>query len=255
MLECKNLSWKYGDNEALSDLSCVFKAQSLTMILGPNGSGKTTLIKLLSGAFKPQKGEILLDSISLKKLSPRQLAKKIAYVAQNSKIEYDFSVQDIVLMGRYAYVPILGSESDEDFRLTTEAMEQTGVAHLAKRSVLEISGGELQRVLLARALVQDCSYLLLDEPITGLDVSHQLEFLSLVSELCKERAITAVCVLHDIELAYNYGDEILLMNNGQVESYGKAQQVLSSANIEKVYGTKAEIFTRNNKTHIAFSTL
>jgi len=252
MLACEQVSWSYEKNEALRDVRCAFAQEQLTMILGPNGSGKTTLLKLLSGTYKPQKGEVLLDGISLQKYPPKALAKKIAYVAQSAKIEYNFSVMDIVLMGRYAYLPFLRSETQDDYALAAEAMEQTGISHLAGRSILELSGGELQRVLLARALVQDCDYLLLDEPITGLDVKHQLDFLQLVNTLCVKRKITAICVLHDIELAYNFGQNILLLANGVTQGYGTPQQVLTAQAIEKVYGTKAEIFLRNGRTHIAF---
>lgn len=252
MLSCKNISWSYEKNEALRDISCTFPQEKLTMILGPNGSGKTTLLKLLSGSVKPQKGEILLDGAPVSAFTPRALAQKIAYVAQSTNLEYNFSVLDIVLMGRYAYVPFLKSETERDMEIVREAMEQTGIGFLAERSVLEMSGGELQRVLLARALAQNCDYLLLDEPVTGLDIRHQLEFLLLVQKLCGQRRITAVCVLHDIELAYRFGQHILLLENGSLRAQGTPEEVLTPERLEKVYGMRTELFQRNGRTHIAF---
>ncbi|HOV69923.1 MAG TPA: ABC transporter ATP-binding protein, partial [Clostridia bacterium] len=207
----------------------------------------------LSGAFKPQKGEVLVDGIPVSRISHRELAAKIAYVAQSNKIEYNFSVMDIVLMGRYAHIPFLRSESERDYMVTRNVMEQTGVAHLANRSILALSGGELQRVMLARALAQECSYLLLDEPVTGLDVRYQLDFLGLIASLCSQKQITAVCVMHDIELAYKYASKILLLSQGQIDGYGVPEDVITPESLARVYRVQSEIFNRNGRTHFTFS--
>ncbi|MCP4653181.1 MAG: ABC transporter ATP-binding protein [Candidatus Omnitrophica bacterium] len=225
------------DTFLLSDINLEVESGQILGIIGPNGSGKTTLLKAITGLLKPRRGEILLDDNNLFSLSRRELARKIAVVAANSD-ELSLSVEEYVLLGR---IPHYGAfqflESDKDFAIARQAMEQTKVSALKNHSILKISAGERQLTSLARAICQDPSLFLLDEPTSHLDIAHQIGTLNLIGDLHQQKKFTVIMVLHDLNLAAQYCQRLVLLNQGKIVKIGTPSQVLTSDLIEKVYKT------------------
>lgn len=237
----ERLGFGYPGHRVIDALDARFLPGRLSGIIGPNGSGKTTLIRLMSGALKPDSGRVLLDDQPVGELRGQALARKIAVVPQKSHLGFDFSVLDVVLMGRQPYIGRFSREKSEDLELAREAMRMTGVEHLEKRSVTALSGGEWQRVIIARALCQATPVMLMDEPISSLDIRHQLEVLNLARRLAHEKQVCVVCVLHDLNLAANFCDELLLMKAGKKVAQGRPEQVLVRDTLRSVYGIEAGI--------------
>lgn len=240
-LRVENACFGYEEHPVLRDVSVTFEKGRLTGIIGPNGSGKTTLIKLMSGAIRPTSGTVLLDGREIREYSGKKLSQALSVVPQKSQLEFDFTVLDVVLMGRQPYIGRFGQESAQDLALARQALQLTGVDHLAKRPVTGLSGGEWQRVIIARALCQSTPAMLLDEPVSSLDIRHQLEVLSLVRRLAHQRKVAAVCVLHDLNLAAHYCDELVMMNAGQLVAQGRPDQVLTPEQLRAVYGIEARV--------------
>lgn len=212
-------------------------------IIGPNGSGKSTLIKLLDGVMAPQQGDVQLNGINLFSLKRKDVAQRIAVVSPGLSLDFTFNVQQLVLMGRYPYLTSLRFERKRDYQITKEAMALTDISALAERSFHELSGGERQRVLLARALAQEPELLLLDEPTVYLDINHSIEFFDLIKKMNKERGLTVVVVSHDINLAADYADRILLLKQGRIFRLGFPDVVVTADNINAVYGRKVLVDT------------
>ncbi|MEA5002692.1 MAG: ABC transporter ATP-binding protein, partial [Christensenella sp.] len=181
---------------------------------------------------------VRLDGEDVCAIDAKSLAKKMALVPQNYALEYDFTVLETVLMGRNPHKKTFESDTPEDIALARECIEKTGIAHLENRSVIGLSGGEWQRMIIARALCQESSVLLLDEPVANLDIKHQVGILSLVRSLVRNRGMLCVCVLHDLNLARHYCDEIALLKDGRVSAFGAAADVLTKEALEVVYDTK-----------------
>ncbi|MBU5425888.1 heme ABC transporter ATP-binding protein [Tissierella pigra] len=240
-LEVKDLSFSYGKKAVLKNISLNIEKGNFISIIGPNGSGKSTLLKNLNNLYKPDNGSIFLDGLNIKKVKPRELAMKIALVPQNTVIDYDFTVEDIVLMGRHPYKGRFQKEDESDYRIVNEAMEMTNTLYLKDRIITEISGGERQRVIIAKALAQNPSIILLDEPTSHLDINHQIEILNLLRKLNQEKGTTIVVVIHDINLASRYSDEIILIKDGQIKATGSPQKVITKENIEFAYNINVEI--------------
>jgi len=249
-LEARDLTSGYKDEEIIKDISLKVKPREILGILGPNGSGKTTLLRTLSRVLKPKKGLVLLDGKDIYNLTQRDVAKSLGFLPQIQNITFGFKAFEIVLMGRNPYLKGFQWESDRDFKVVKEAMMATNTWHLAERDINELSGGERQRVFLARALAQEPDILLLDEPTAHLDLSHQLEIMDLVKSLCKERGLAVISVFHDFNLAARYCDNIILMKDGRIYSYGKVDKVLNEKNIREVF--KVEVLV---KTHPITNTL
>ena len=251
-IKIQNLSFKYYNNTVLKNIDFNVIKGSFISILGPNGSGKTTLLKNLCRLLKPLSGNIVLEKDDIKGLKYKEFAKKIAVVHQGTDMSFEFSVYDVVLMGRYPYQRIFRNESDIDFNIVKNAMTETGVWDLREKSINEISGGERQRVMIARSLAQEPEILLLDEPISHLDIKHQINILNLCKKLNDEKKITVISTLHDINLASRYSDYILLINNGTIEKFDTPEKVLTEENIEKVYNIKVKFFKdyEENKLYI-----
>jgi len=204
-------------------------------ILGPNGSGKTTLLKAISRALKPRVGAVFLDDINIYDVKSREVAKNIAVVPQESIATFDFTALDIVLMGRNPYIDRFAMENKEDLAIAGKAMELTNTWHLAERPVNELSGGEKQLVIIARALTQEPKVLLLDEPTTHLDINHQISIMDILREICKEKKLVVLAVFHDFNLAARYCDSAMLLNNGRIFSIGLIDTVLTGEKIKKVF--------------------
>jgi len=244
ILNVENVEFSYDKLPMLENIDFNVPAGSFVSILGPNGSGKTTLLKNLCGLLVPKNGTVALRNRKISSFKQKEFAKTVAVVHQSSEIGFSFSVFDTVLMGRFPYIKKLQGEKMEDIKIAEEAMKNTGIWHLKEKDVREISGGERQRVMIARALTQEPELLILDEPISNLDIKFQISILRLCKKLNKEKGITIVTTLHDINLAGEYSDYILLLNKGKVVVQDEPKKVLTMENIEEVYGVKVEILSR-----------
>ncbi len=210
-------------------------------ILGPNGSGKTTLLKCINRALQPRAGTVFVEGKSISELSRREIATEMGVVPQNSGVNFPFTALEIVLMGRGPSLRRFQTEGEKDLEIARKAMEITDVIEFANRSMTELSGGEKQRVIIARALAQQPKILLLDEPTLHLDVNHQIEILELVRDLVKSQMLTAVLVSHDLNLVARYCDKLILLEKGQVIAAGQVQEVLTRENMAKVFRIEAAI--------------
>ena len=239
-IEIKDLTFQYSEKPLLNATSAIFNNSSLNGLFGPNGSGKSTLIKLLLGGLKPIAGNILVNNQDICDLSRKDIAKQIAYVPQSVHMEYDFSVEDVVMMGRYPYIGQLSDPGFEDRRLVEEALAETGLKDLRHQSVTRLSGGELQRVMIARALAQDTNIILLDEPISHLDLHYQKEIIHLLKRVNKEKEKLIVVILHDLNIGLKHCDQAYLMDDGKLMS-GVPNHVFTKEVIEKVYKTDVDL--------------
>lgn len=240
-LEVKNLKFGYNREMILKDVSFNIEKGKFISIIGPNGSGKSTLLKNLNGIYTPNGGKVTVESIDIDRIKTKELAKKIALVPQNTIIDYEFTVEDIVLMGRHPYKGRFQREDDRDYEIVKEALEMTNTFHLKDRIITEISGGERQRVIIAKALAQNPSIILLDEPTSHLDINHQIEILNLLRKLNQEKGTTIVVVIHDINLASRYSDKIIMLNEGEIIGSGRPEEVITKENIEFAYNLKVAI--------------
>ena len=240
-LNVNGINFNYESVKALDDVSFEVKEGEVLGVVGPNGSGKTTLLKCINMILKPNVGTVLIDGKSILKYSRREIAKDIGVVPQDSTIQFPFTVFDIVLMGRAPHLGRLKGETAKDLEIARNAMKITNTLHLADRLIDEISGGEKQRVIIARALTQEPKILLLDEPTLHLDINHQLEVLELVRKLSKKNKLIVVFVSHDLNLANRYCDRLILLNSGKIYSIGRPRNVLTNSHIKEVYGIEVEI--------------
>jgi iron complex transport system ATP-binding protein len=230
---------RYGSTKIIEDMSLAVKDGDFVGILGPNGSGKTTLLKTVSRTLKPHKGAILLEKSDIYSLKSIDVAKQLAVVPQETSIGFSFTALDVVLMGRNPHLARFQMESQSDMDIARKAMMKTNIWHLAERPVNELSGGEKQRVIIARALAQEPKILLLDEPLTHLDIINQLEIMDLVKELCVKEGLIVLAVIHDLNLAARYCNIALLLNKGRIFSAGTLETVLTSENIRSVFRVDA----------------
>ncbi|MCW3999043.1 MAG: ABC transporter ATP-binding protein [Candidatus Bathyarchaeota archaeon] len=240
-LSVKNVAFTYESSEILQDVTFDVTEGNLFGILGPNGSGKSTLLKCIDLLLKPKKGSILLNEANLFLSDRREIAKQIGLVPQKENSLYPFSVFETILMGRTPYIERLGGETSTDLKAVEEAMQQMGIEHLSERPVTELSGGEMQRVIIARALTQEPQILLLDEPTLHLDVNHQLDLLSLIQKLTREKKLITVLVTHELNFASRYCDKLLLLHCGKIYAAGTPKEVLTPENILQVFKVKTEI--------------
>lgn len=241
IISISNLCFKYNKNDILKDITLNIESGTFLSIIGPNGSGKTTLLKNMVKILNPTNGSIKLYNSDLNEFKYKDLAKKVAVVHQNSNIAFNFSVKDIVMMGRFPYLKRFESESKIDYDMVEKAMKDTGIFDLRDRSAENISGGEMQRVMIARALVQQPEIMILDEPTSSLDLKYQVGILDICKQLNKSENITVICILHDINLAARYSDKIALLKNGEIFSLDIPQNVITSENIKKVYDVNVDI--------------
>jgi ABC-type cobalamin/Fe3+-siderophores transport system ATPase subunit len=239
MLKAVNVCFNYEDNfPAITDLSCEVWENDFIGILGPNGSGKTTLLKLLSGLLAPRQGELLLNGRKIKALSEKELARSRAYVPQQSDMEIDHTVEEVVWFGRAPYTDFLGRTKGT--AQVEQAIADCSLQELRKRSILSISGGELQRVVLARALAQDTQIIFLDEPTHYLDIYYQLRFLETLKKLNKQGR-TIIAVFHDLTMAARFCNKFIMLKKGRNVVSGNFTEVFSAENIEDIYRVKVKI--------------
>lgn len=240
-LRIDRLSYAYSNAQILSDISFDMGPGRLLGILGPNGSGKTTLLRCLSGFCRVEQGMITLNGRDISAYSAKELSRSMALVPQHALMEFDFTVRDIVLMGRHPHHTLFEPDSQDDYKRVDAAMERTGISLLADRSVLTLSGGEWQRTIISRAICQQSDILLLDEPVSNLDIRYQIEILNLVRGLCRREGVMAIAVLHDMNLASHYCDDLALIHNGAVFAYGRPEQVITPERIKDVFGINVRV--------------
>ncbi len=236
MIEVHSVSFRYHEDWVLQDVSFRVERGEFVGVIGPNGSGKTTLLKILYRLLSPQKGEILFELVPMKKMDRADIAKRIAVVAQETHLLFPFSVIETVLMGRSPHLGHLMFESEKDLEIAKKAMEWTKVLPFSERSMDELSGGERKRVFIARALAQEPEVILLDEPTANLDIHHQMDFLELILTLNRERGLTIVMASHDMNIASEFCDRLILLRGGGIYKAGTPDEVITKENIENVYG-------------------
>ncbi|MCD5410626.1 MAG: ABC transporter ATP-binding protein [Clostridiales bacterium] len=246
-MKVDKVKFKYSNKTVLNGLNLDIEKGSFLSILGPNGSGKTTLLKNMCNLLKPYEGAIYIDNLQLKGIKYKDLAKTMAVVHQGSNPNFEFNIHDIVLMGRYPHQKRFSFDSKADLDIVKQVMQDTDIWKLREKSIFEISGGERQRVIIARALAQQPEILLLDEPITFLDIKHQISILNLCKKLNKEKQITIITTMHDINLASRYSDYILLLDSGKVEVLDIPEKVVTEKNIEAVYGIKVKLINEEKE--------
>ncbi len=225
---------------------------TLTALVGPNGSGKTTTLRLLAGLLKPSEGRVLGAGRDLSELPPRELAKRVTYVPQDTHLDFEFTVREIVAMGRHAHLGRFQPEGAHDREVIRRALERTDVLHLAERSVTELSGGERQRVVIARSLATEAGVLLLDEPTASLDIAHALDILALCRSLAAEGK-TLCLAIHDLNAAARFADRVGLMAGGSLVADGTPDDIFTPDRIASVFGVSVEpAVAADGTTHYVF---
>jgi iron complex transport system ATP-binding protein len=235
IISAENINFSYTAKPVMANLSFTIDEAQIVAIIGPNGSGKTTLLKIINNTLAPDSGKMLIDGKDTGKWSQREIARKIAIVPQETAAIFPFYAEEIVLMGRFPHLNNYRFEDKKDYRIVHEAMEKTDTLAVASRRFNELSAGERQRVLIARALAQEPKVLLLDESTVFLDLKHQAQFLALLRQLNTAQQLTVVFVTHDINLAAQNADRIILLDSGKIYAIGKPSEVISAANIKEVY--------------------
>ncbi|RQW78725.1 MAG: ABC transporter ATP-binding protein [Methanothrix sp.] len=246
-ISIQGLTFSYNSHKILDDLDVAVADSEVLSLVGPNGSGKTTLIKCIDRILKP-KGSILLDGKEIESMSRQDVAKLIGYVPQSSSTPLATTVFDTVLMGRRPHISWRVSDADLD--KVADVLERLHLEDLAMRDFAQLSGGQKQKVLIARALAQEPAVLLLDEPTSNLDMRHQLEVMETISSLVKEKKISAVMAIHDLNLASRFSDKLVMLKNGQVWAAGEPKALLNEANICKVYGIEAVVMNALGRPYI-----
>ncbi len=234
-VQISHVTRTFGNVTAVDDLSLIVPQGSIYGFIGPNGSGKTTLLKIINGTLFPDAGQMLIDGKGTSRWSRKDIAQKVAIVPQETAVVFPFYAEEIVLMGRFPHLSNYRFEDKKDYRIVHEAMEKTDTLAFATRRFDELSAGERQRVLIARALAQEPKVLLLDESTVFLDLKHQAQFLALLRQLNTVQQLTVIFVTHDINLAAQHADRIILLYSGKIYAIGKPAEVITAANIKEVY--------------------
>lgn len=250
-LKIENLKFSYCSDEILKDINLNVKNGEFVGIIGPNGSGKSTILKNIYKALNPSSGNIYLDNEDISKMNYKHMANKLGVVGQENQIPFDFSVEEIVAMGRTPHKKLFELDTDEDKKIVVEALEKIGMKDMAKRSFRNLSGGEKQRVIIARALAQESDFLVLDEATNHLDISYQLSIFDFVKSL----GITVISAIHDLNISALYCDRIYVIKEGEILFKGTPEEVFTSENIEEIYGIKSEVNIQPKTGKISISYL
>lgn len=246
----QNLSFTVQKAKILENVSMHIHEREFVGLIGPNGSGKSTLLKNMYRMLKPQAGNVFLYNENIYKQSAKEMAKQLAVVGQETPVLFDFTVKDLVAMGRTPHKRLIEGDTKEDRDIIEQSMRQAGIVHLTERNFSSLSGGEKKRVIVARALAQQAKIMVLDEPTNHLDVQHQLQLMDLIRSL----PITVVVALHDLNIAATYCDKIYVMQNGEIMAYGTPQDILTPAILKEVFGVHAEVSVHpiTKKPHIFY---
>jgi iron complex transport system ATP-binding protein len=239
-IQTRDLSFAYKDRTVLQAISLSVKGGGMVGILGPNGSGKTTLLKILSAVLRAQ-GEVKLNGKQIETYGSRELSRLCAVVQQETRVDFPYTAAEIVLMGRASYHSPLALEGKKDLEVARTSMDFTNSLLLANRYLHELSGGEKQRVMIARALAQEPEILLLDEPSAFLDLKHQVQVFELLRRLNRERGLTIVAALHDLNLAALFFPRLIMLLDGKIYRDGSPSEVLTEKTIEEVYGVRVRV--------------
>ncbi|WP_129600373.1 ABC transporter ATP-binding protein [Anaerophilus nitritogenes] len=250
-LSIENIDVDLGNKAIVKDACMQVHKGEFVGIIGPNGSGKSTLLKTVYRICKPKSGMMYLDGKNLLTMPIKDMARKLGVVSQFNHVAFDIKVEDMVLMGRSPHKKILEQDNLYDYKIAREMLDQVDMLHYSKRSFSTLSGGEKQRVLLARALAQQVDLLILDEPTNHLDIKYQIQILNLVKSL----GITVVVALHDLNLAIAYCDRLYVMHNGKIVANGKPKEVLTPELIKQVYEVDCTIHTQQEPIYITFKTI
>ncbi len=243
IIEMKSIDFRYPGRDIFLNLNLSIEEGEILGLIGPNSSGKTTLLKLADGLLFPQRGEVLFRGNNLRHLTRSHLAREVAVVPQEMEVPFAFVVKEIVLMGRSPYLSRFGWETEKDLEIARQSMALADVAQLEDRPFAELSQGEKQRVLLARALAQEPKVILLDEPTSHLDLNHQVEIHELIRRLNREKNLTVLNISHDLDLAAEYSHRIVLMKRGAIDCVGNPSQVITEENIRRVYEIQVMVET------------
>ena len=238
MITLQHITVRFGDRRILDDINAEVVPARITAVMGPNGCGKTTLLRCIGGLLEPNEGQALIDGQPVQDYSARALAQKVAFVRQQTQTDFDFSAFETVLMGRNPYQKRLQNESQADWDIVEQCMRQTNTWHLRFSKPHQMSGGELQRVMIARALAQQTPVLLMDEPVSNLDIAHQLEIMRLLQN---DNGKTILIVIHDLNLALQFCDDLMLFHSGKLLYQGPVAGGLTPQNIQTVYGVSAHL--------------
>ena len=254
-LRIENMTFSYADTIAASNISLEVGTGEFIGLIGPNGSGKSTVLKNLYRALKPDEGKVFLDEKDLFSLSYRESALKLGVVGQENEVPFDFLVDEIVAMGRFPHKKLLDFDTEEDKRVIYCSLEQLGLNSMAKRSYQTLSGGEKQRVIIARALAQESDFLLLDEPTNHLDINYQLQ----VYDFVKQLGVTVLSAMHDLNMAALYCDRVYVLKDGKVALHGAPETVFTSENIFDIFGVCSDVIThpvtgKKSITYLPFGT-
>ena len=245
-----DIKMEIGNNEILKGVSIDSKNKEFVGIIGPNGSGKSTLLKCIYRTLKPNGGCIMLGNTPISTMSVKESAKKLAVVAQHNYYNFDFSVEEVVLMGRSPHKKRLEPDNSKDYQIVNESLDKVGMLEFKNRSFSTLSRGEQQRVILARALAQQTPCLILDEPTNHLDIKYQLSLLNIVKDL----DLTIVAAIHDLNIAAMYCDRLFVMKNGKIVGSGTPQEVLTKEFIKEIYDIDVEIVNDSKgDMHILYS--
>ena len=248
-LNVSNIAFAYDSDPILSDISMDIGPGEVVGVLGPNGSGKTTFIKCVNRLLTPKQGSVMLDDIDILGLRQHDVAKYMGYVPQNNTMEISYpTVYEIVMMGRRPFGNWKANSDDED--AVWAAMAEMDVDHLSMHRFNELSSGQTQRVLMARAIAQEAQILLLDEPTSNLDIKYQIDVMTTVRNLTRERGVGACAIVHDLELAMKYCDKALLLYQGKVLAAGAPDEVIAPDNIRKVYGVEIVVDRHYDGPHV-----
>ena len=254
LLEINGISLTYHGAPILRKVDLSVAKGEMLGLIGPNGAGKSSLIKVMAGIARPTSGSVYFDGRALESFRDRERGQRIAVMSQNPQLDFAYPVYDVVVMGRYPHKRRLEPLGDDDLRVVEQAMETAGVAHLRDRPVTTLSGGEKQRVFLARALAQQPDLLFLDEPTANLDVRYQLEILTLIRRLNRERDLTVVLAIHDLTLALRFCNRLAVMSGGELVAAGAADAVLTEDLIGRVFGVRARVVAIQRQTSPASTT-
>ena len=241
LYQLKNISFSYPNAKVLREISLDISAGEFVGIIGPNGSGKTTLLKLLNRILSPEAGELFYKGKQLARVNQKTLSSEIGFVAQENAINFPYTVSEVVMMGRYPYMGMMGFESGRDASIVSESLKTTDMEPLANRYYTELSGGEKKRTVIARALAQSPETLLLDEPAAALDIKHEIGVYELLKKLNEEKNLNVILVTHHVNFAAIYCSRLIVLKDGKIHAMGKAQDIINPELISDVYGVEVEI--------------
>lgn len=249
-VQTKDISFRIGNKEILKNASFLAKSGQFVGIIGPNGSGKSSLLKNIYRFYRPDSGKVFLNDQDIAELSVKKTAKNLAVLHQESATNFEFSVKEIVLMGRAPHKGLWESDTVKDEKIVQKALQKVGLWALQHRSITTLSGGEKQRVMLARALAQQAQVLILDEPTNHLDIHYQLQLM----ELIKTLENTVITALHDLNIAAQYCDQIYVMNQGKIQTNGTPEEVLTHTTLREIFHVNADIarHPKTQKLHITY---